>query len=84
MLLSIILVAFSSAGLINAAALTPSTTNKGSAGSQALDSRQNNNKQNSNASQTVLAANALQTASQRTGQEAGTDGIKAGQAPSAT
>ena len=84
MLLSTILVAFSSAGLINAAALTPSTTNKGSAGSQALDSRQNTNNKKPNASQTVLDAKSLQTASERTGQEEGTDGIKAGQAPSAT
>ncbi|KAH8672141.1 hypothetical protein BGZ60DRAFT_469528 [Tricladium varicosporioides] len=34
-------------------------------------------------SQTCLAANALQTASGKTGQETGTEGIKAGQAPSA-
>jgi hypothetical protein len=36
------------------------------------------------ASKTCLAANALQTASDLTGQEPGTAGIEAGQTPSAT
>lgn len=40
--------------------------------------------QRQNGNPTCLAPNALQTASEKTGQEAGTDGIKDGQAPSET
>jgi hypothetical protein len=46
--------------------------------------RQTGGKQTQGASPTCLAANALQSASDLTGQESGTAGIKPGQAPSAT
>lgn len=61
-----------SAGLVNAAALDMPLR------------RQAGGNQNQGASPTCLAANALQSASDLTGQESGTDGIKPGQAPSAT
>ncbi|KAH7413370.1 hypothetical protein BKA64DRAFT_719281 [Cadophora sp. MPI-SDFR-AT-0126] len=74
--------ALGSAGLINGAVLAsdPVSGRAQKSKFRGVQSRQNTNK----ASQTCLAANALQTASGKTGQEAGTDGIKPGQAPSAT
>ncbi|KAH6720877.1 hypothetical protein BKA61DRAFT_640961 [Leptodontidium sp. MPI-SDFR-AT-0119] len=71
-----------SAGLIDGAAVAPNLGYGGDreAKFQGIQDRQNRQKPD----QTCLAANALQTASAKTGQEAGTDGIKAGQAPSAT
>lgn len=74
------LVALGSAGLINGAALASNRAYRSNEGTKVLDVGQNNQKVDPK----VLASNALQTASQKTGQEAGTDGILAGQAPSAT
>ena len=76
------LFALGSAGLINGAAVSSNLAygRDQETRSQEIQGRQN--KQTPN--QTCLAANALQTVSERTGQEAGTDGIKDGQSPSAT
>lgn len=74
------LLALGSAGLTNAAALSSHLPKRSNGETQILSIRQNNQKSD----KTVLSGNALQTASANTGQEAGTDGIKAGQAPSAT
>ncbi len=78
----ITLFALGSAGLINGAVLAsdPVSGRAQKSRFRGVQSRQSKDKPN----QTCLAANALQTASEKTGQEAGTDGIKAGQAPSAT
>lgn len=77
---SLALFALGSAGLINGASLGSNQAYRGNEGTKVLDIRQNNQK----VDKTALASNALQTASEKTGQEAGTDGIVAGQAPSAT
>ena len=74
------LFALGSAGLINGASLPSNQAYRSSEGTKVLNVRQNNQK----AAKTVLASNALQTGSEKTGQESGTDGIVAGQAPSAT
>lgn len=82
--LKAVVMVLTSAGLTECFAVDPSSSHirkRQPAVLRRLDTRQNKQKE---AAQTCLAINSLQTASAKTGQEAGTDGIKPGQAPSPT